>query len=157
MLYRWLIDEWMTVRQILKRRAVGPWRPRCGNRLWSNSVVHRILSHPVDTGTAYANRHLFVVPRKPQSTGPRVGTPTCRQPRPREQWIPICVPAVSDESTHQEEGQTRPHLGSVVPEQHPPRLPAAVPAELPDVWPGDVRHHDSRRPRTRAPILPMPW
>src|ERR687898_592387 len=56
MLYRWLIDERMTVRQILKRLAAGPWRPRCGKRLWSNSVVHHILSDPVYTGTAYTNR-----------------------------------------------------------------------------------------------------
>jgi len=49
MLYRWLIDERMTVRKILKRLAAGPWRPRCGKRLWSNCVVHRILSDPVYT------------------------------------------------------------------------------------------------------------
>ena len=73
MLYRWLIDERMTVRQILKRLAAGPWRPRCGKRLWSNCVVHRILSDPVYTGTGYANRHVFVVPRKPRSTGPQGG------------------------------------------------------------------------------------
>jgi len=102
MLYRWLIDERTTVRQILKRLAAGPWRPRCGKRLWSNCVVHRILSDPVYSGTGYANRHLFVVPRKPRSTGPRAGTPTCRQPRPREEWIPIPVPAIIDESTHQD-------------------------------------------------------
>jgi site-specific DNA recombinase len=102
MLYRWLIDERMTVRQILKRLASSPWRPRCGKRLWSNCVVHRILSDPVYTGTAYANRHVFVVPRKPRSKGPRAGTATCRQPRPREEWIPIRVPAIIDESTHQD-------------------------------------------------------
>jgi site-specific DNA recombinase len=102
MLYRWLIDERTTVRQILKRLANGPWRPRCGKRLWSNAVVHRILSDPLYTGTAYANRHVFVVPRKPRSTGPRAGTPTCRRPRPPEEWIPIQVPAIIDESTHQD-------------------------------------------------------
>ena len=62
MLYRWLIDERMTVRQILKRLAAGPWRPRNGKRLWSNSVVHRVLSDPVYTGTAYANRYELVAP-----------------------------------------------------------------------------------------------
>ena len=36
MLYRWLIDERVTVRQIIKRLAAGPWRPRNGKRLWSN-------------------------------------------------------------------------------------------------------------------------
>jgi len=101
MLYRWLIEERMTVRQILKRLAAGPWRPRSGNRLWSNSVVHRILSDPLYTGTAYTNRHEFVVPRRSRSTGPRAGTPTCRKPRPREEWIPIPVPAIIDEVTYQ--------------------------------------------------------
>ena len=101
-LHRWLIDERMTVRQILKRLAAGPVRPRSGKRLWSTSVVYRILSDPVYAGTGYANRHVFVVPRRPRSTGPRAGTPTCRQPRPREEWIPIPVPAIIDESTYQD-------------------------------------------------------
>jgi site-specific DNA recombinase len=99
MLYRWLIDERMTVRQILKRLAAGPWRPRCGKRLWANCVVHHILSDPVYTGTGYVNRHAIVVPRKPRSTGPRAGTATCRRPKPREEWIPIRVPARIDEDT----------------------------------------------------------
>jgi site-specific DNA recombinase len=102
MLYRWLVDERMTVRQILKRLAAGPWRPRCGKRLWASCVVHHILSDPVYTGTGYANRHAFVVPRKPRSTGPRAGTATCRQARPREEWIPIRVPAIIDEPTYQD-------------------------------------------------------
>jgi len=102
MLYRWLIDERTTVRQILKRLADGPSRPRCGKRLWSPCVVHRIPSDPVYTGTAYANRHAFVVPRKPRSTGPRAGTATCRKARPREEWIAIQVPAIIEESTYQD-------------------------------------------------------
>jgi site-specific DNA recombinase len=101
MLYRWLIDERTTVRQILKRLAEGPWRPRNGKRLWSNSVVHRVLSDPLYTGTAYANRNELIAPRKPRSTGPRAGMPTCRKPRPREEWVPIPVPAIIDEITHQ--------------------------------------------------------
>ncbi|WP_406701222.1 recombinase family protein [Singulisphaera sp. Ch08] len=101
-LYRWLIDERMTVRQILKRLAEGPWRPRCGRRLWSPSVVHRVLSDPVYIGEGYLNRHVYVVPRKPRSKGTRAGTATCRRPRPREEWIPIRAPALIDTSTHQD-------------------------------------------------------
>src|SRR5581483_3199443 len=101
MLYRWLIDERMTVRQIIKRLAAGPWRPRNGKRIWSNAVVHRILSDPLYAGTAYANRYAHVAPRKPRSAGPRAGTPTCRKPRPREEWIPIPVPAIIDAATYQ--------------------------------------------------------
>ena len=101
MLYRWLIEERTTVRQILKRLADGPWRPRNGKRLWSNSVVHRVLSDAVYTGTAHTNRNVLVASRKPRSTGPRAGLPTCRKPRPREEWIPVPVPAIIDEATHQ--------------------------------------------------------
>lgn len=101
-LYRWLLDERMTVRQILKRLAASPWRPRCGRRLWSNAVVHRILSDPIYTGTAYTNRYTFVPPRRPRSRGPRTYENTCRRPRPREEWIGIPVPAIIDEQTHQQ-------------------------------------------------------
>jgi site-specific DNA recombinase len=107
MLYGWLIDERMTVRQIIKRLAAGPWRPRNGKRLWSNSVVHRVLSDPLYAGTAYANRYAHVVPRKPRSAGPRAGLPTCRKPRPREEWIPIPVPAIIDAVTYQDASEQR--------------------------------------------------
>jgi site-specific DNA recombinase len=102
MLYRWLIDERMTVRQICKRLAAGPWRPRSGKRLWSNAVVHRILSDPVYTGTGYHNRYSFEVPKRPRKRGPRSGERTCRRPRPREEWVAIPVPALIDEATHQQ-------------------------------------------------------
>ncbi len=102
MLYRWLIDEPMTVRQVLKRLAGGPGRPRSGRRLWSNCVIHRILSDPVYTGTGYHNRYSFEVPRRPRTHGPRSGERTCRRPRPREEWIPIPVPAIIDEETHRQ-------------------------------------------------------
>jgi site-specific DNA recombinase len=101
-LYRWLLDERMTVRQILKRLAAGPWRPRCGRRLWSNAVVHRILSDPIYTGTAYTNRYAFVPPRRPRSRRPRSYENTCRRPRPREEWIGVPVPAIIDAQTHQQ-------------------------------------------------------
>jgi len=102
LLYRWLIDEQMTVRQILKRLAAGPWRPRSGRRLWSNSVVHRILSDPVYTGTGYHNRYTFEVPRRPRTRGPRSGERTCRRPRPREEWVAIPVPAIIDAATYEQ-------------------------------------------------------
>ena len=101
MLYGWLSDERMTVRQILERLAAGPWRPRNGQRRWSNSVVHRIPSDPTYTGTAYANRYAYRAPPKPRVRGPRAGEATCRTPRPRADWTPIPVPAIIDESTCQ--------------------------------------------------------
>ena len=84
-------------------------------------------------------------PQAPDHAGRGPGTPTCRRPRPREEWIPIPVPAIIDESTSSRcERATGPQLGPVVPQQHPQRLPAPLPADLPDVRPGHVRHHHQR-------------
>src|SRR4051812_31993544 len=49
---------------------------------------------------AYANRYSFVPPRRPRRPyGPRTGEATCRQLKPREQWIAIPVPAIVDQET----------------------------------------------------------
>ena len=100
MLYGWLIEERMSVRQILKRLNEGPWFPRSGRSRWSASVVHHILSDPVYSGTAYANRYRYVPPEKPRARGPRSGENTSRKLRPKEEWIPIPVPPIIDQETH---------------------------------------------------------
>jgi site-specific DNA recombinase len=99
MLYGWLIEERMTVRQILKRLNGGPWSPRSGGARWSASVVHHILSDPTYAGTAYANRYRYVPPQKPRGRGPTSGENTCRKLRAKEEWIPIPVPPIVDEET----------------------------------------------------------
>ena len=100
MIYGWLIDEQTTIRQILKRLNAGPFVPRSGRHAWSPSVVHHILADPVYTGTAYANRYSFVPPKKPRGArGPRSGEASCRQLKPREQWIAVAVPAIVDTET----------------------------------------------------------
>jgi site-specific DNA recombinase len=102
LLYGWLIDEQMTVRQILKRLNAGPWIPRSGHQPWSNAVVHHILSDPIYTGTAYVNRYRFVPPAKPRRPeSPRAHYNVSRQPRPREEWIAVPVPALIDQQTHE--------------------------------------------------------
>ena len=102
LLYRWLTDEQMTIRQILKRLNFGPWYPRSGKHPWSPSVVHHILADPIYTGTAYANRYRYVPAKKPRAPrGPRTGENSCRQLKPREEWIPIPVPAIIDEATYE--------------------------------------------------------
>jgi site-specific DNA recombinase len=101
-MYSWLIDERMTIRQILKRLNFGPHRPRCGRLPWSASTVHHILADPIYSGTAYSNRYRCVPPKRPRRTrGPHTAEASCRQPRPREEWIPIAVPAILDETTAQ--------------------------------------------------------
>ncbi len=99
-LYGWLVDEGMTLRQILKRLNFGPHFPRSGRRPWSPSTVHHILADPVYAGTAYANRYRFIPPKKPRRPrGPRAHEASCRQLKPREQWIAIPVPALVGQET----------------------------------------------------------
>src|SRR5918993_489021 len=105
MLYGWLTDERMTIRQILKRLNAGPWLPRSGRHAWSPSTVQHILSDPIYTGTAYANRYTYVPAAKPRRTAtqrsPRTGEATCRRLKPREQWIAIPAPALVDAETRE--------------------------------------------------------
>src|SRR5215217_3714074 len=51
-LYGWLVEERMTIRQILKRLNAGPYLPRSylprsGRHAWSPSTVHHILADPI--------------------------------------------------------------------------------------------------------------
>lgn len=101
MLYRWLVEERMTIRQIIKRLNQGPWLPRSGKHAWSPSVIQHILSDPVYIGIAYSNRYRFVAPKKPRAVrSPRSAVNSCRQPRPQEEWIGISVPALVDQQTY---------------------------------------------------------
>jgi site-specific DNA recombinase len=100
-LYQWLIDEQLTIRQILKRLNEGPWHTRAGKAVWSPSVVHHILSDPIYTGTAYLNRYRFVPPKKPRKPArPHTRENSCRQPRPKEEWIAVAVPAILDQKMY---------------------------------------------------------
>ncbi len=98
----WLIDERMTIHQILKRLNFGPHLPGCGRLPWSASTVHHILADSICSGTAYSNRYRYVPPKSPRRMGePHTAKASCRQPRPREEWIAIAVPAILDEATTQ--------------------------------------------------------
>jgi site-specific DNA recombinase len=96
-LYAWVVDEGLTIRQCIKRLNVGPWVTRSGRKQWSSSVVHHILTDPVYSGTAYANRFDYVVPKTPRRRSRRSTERTCRRPRPPEQWIAIPAPPLVDQ------------------------------------------------------------
>ena len=100
MLYGWLIEERLTLRQMLKRLNAGPWLPRCGRRPWAAGTVHHMLSDPVYAGTAYANRYQCVPASEPcGGREPGRGGKDRIRLRPQEQWIPIAVPALVDRAT----------------------------------------------------------
>src|SRR3954468_7696478 len=95
LLHRWchhgITSGWDTERQRLEPDAEQSARPVL--RGAPDSDVGRLPD-------AYANRYSFVPPRKPRRPyGPRTGEATCRQLKPREQWIAISVPAIVDQET----------------------------------------------------------
>ena len=97
--YAWFIEDRLSLRQLLRRLNFGPWYPRSGRRPWSASTVHHILSDPVYTGTAYANRYEYVAPKKPRACSSAAVSRNSRRLKPKEQWIAIPVPALVDQDT----------------------------------------------------------
>src|SRR5207244_13475845 len=121
----------------------GSHRPRCGRLPWSASTVHHILADPIYAGTAYSNRYRYVPPKRPRRTrGPHTAEASCRQPRPREEWIPIAVPAILDATTTQ---RAQEQLGR-----------NALPGLAWRVLPGHVRPNASvdEKPTSAPAILP---
>jgi site-specific DNA recombinase len=100
-MFRWLVDDRLSLRAIAQRLADSPWRPKNGKRLWSVVVIHRILSDPLYAGTGYANRFVLTPSPDPRRRARRPDARTCRRERPREEWIPIPVPAIIDTATHE--------------------------------------------------------
>jgi site-specific DNA recombinase len=96
--YRWLVDERLTGRQIVQRLNASGWRPRSGRRQWALCSVHKILTNPVYTGTAFANQTAVVPPEQREDRHhARRGRPNQtpgRRRRPPDEWIPIPVPAL---------------------------------------------------------------
>jgi site-specific DNA recombinase len=101
-IYHWLVEEQLTVRQIVKRLNASGWRPRSGKPQWATSTLHHLLADPVYTGTAYFNRYHYRQPHKPyRPQSPRATEASCRIPRPREDWIGVSVPVLIDEEIYQ--------------------------------------------------------
>ena len=153
-LHAWVVEEGLTVRQCVKRLNAGPWVTRSGRQQWAPSVVHHVLSDPVYTGTAYANRFEYVAPKKPRCRSPRSGERTSRRPRPPEQWIAIPVPALIDQQAWDSvQDAAGPQCGHVLPPQQEARLPAALPAEVRHLRAGHPRLLLSRAPGSARPAL----
>ncbi|MCL5265483.1 MAG: recombinase family protein [Chloroflexi bacterium] len=99
-MYRWLIEERLSCRAIAKRLTeLGI--PTCtGKTRWRPSTVNQILKDEVYKGTFYYNRGQSVEPTRPSRQNPyRKHKLTGRKLRPRNEWIPIPVPAIVDEIT----------------------------------------------------------
>lgn len=103
-MYRWLLEEHMSSHAIQRRlneRSVPPRKNR--QRGWWQSAVIHVLGNPVYKGEGYYNRMMRVDAWRPHGDrgfkDMRPGNLRSRALRPREEWIPVRVPAIIDPET----------------------------------------------------------
>ncbi len=106
--YRWVLEEGMGAAKCARRLNELGVRPR-RSRFWRTCTVYNMLTRPLYAGTAYYNRKEAAEPkhRRKPSAYVRELKSSCRI-RPREQWIPIAVPAIV---TPEQQSLAREELG----------------------------------------------
>ena len=92
-IFRWHVDEHLSVRQIALRLTESAHVTATGLPRWGTSTVTRMLHNEAYIGTMYYNRHESVS-CDPRSTSRR--RPTRLQERPTAEWIPLPVPPIID-------------------------------------------------------------
>lgn len=96
-LFGWIKDEGISMRQATKRLNALPEKPR-GRGMWTTSTVRNILTNEAYYGLAYFNRRRAVESERAKRRFEKTRKMTS-QWRPREEWIPIPVPAILDKET----------------------------------------------------------
>ena len=95
-IFHWLVDEALSSHQLAQRLNTLkiPTKHDCG--YWQQSVVLSLLRNPLYRGTAYFHRYQTVEPTYTQGFGktPRKTAPHGFRLRPREEWVPIEMPAI---------------------------------------------------------------
>ena len=100
-MFRWLIHEQLTTRQIVKRLNALKIPTRTGqNAVWHVASVRCMLSNPLYAGQRTCRSHHMGVPRKEtrQKFRPRTDN-YAREPRPPEEWVLITAPALISAET----------------------------------------------------------
>lgn len=103
-MYRWLVVEELSSYAIEQRLVAHGVPTRQGKRMgWRQSSVIAILHSPFYKGEAYYNRTMAVDACRPHLEKGwkdcRPGNLRSRAQRPREEWIPVRVPAIIDPET----------------------------------------------------------
>src|SRR5262249_15606677 len=65
-----------------------------GNPTWAKSTLAKLLRDSTYIGVTYFNKHMACEPTNPRIAGRRHRKNSSLRLRPREEWIPIKVPAI---------------------------------------------------------------
>ena len=98
MLFGWVLDEAISIRQATRRLNASAYRPRGGRDQWSSSSVRAILINEAYTGCSYYNRRRWIESDRTDQSF-RKAHKTRSVERPREEWIRVPIPALIDEET----------------------------------------------------------
>lgn len=92
MVFDWLAKDGMSLRGIQHRLIKMGIPTRKGKSWWQRATLYRIVTDPMCVGRWYYNKHIRV-PAKTKDYG------TVQVLKPREQWIPVQVPAIVSQET----------------------------------------------------------
>lgn len=103
MIFRWVANERITIRTIVKRLKKMGIKPRKSEReVWNTSTLSTLLRRKDYIGTTYYNRSYAIVPEHPlKDIKYKRIKKTSRRFKPEEDWISISAPAILDESLYQ--------------------------------------------------------
>ena len=96
-----LVNEQMSTRGIAKYLTEHQIPPSKGGNRWVDSTVGGILRNETYAGTTYYNKGYCVETENNGASKYRRNKKNSRRMRPKDQWIPIKVPAIIDRRTWQ--------------------------------------------------------
>lgn len=98
MIFEWVGNEGCSLTEVRRRLHEKQIKTKSGNKtIWSNSTLSRLLRRNDYIGKSFYNKTLSVVPQNPRNNGYKRMKKTGRVYKPKEEWLPIAVPAIVDE------------------------------------------------------------
>ncbi len=103
LVFKWLAYEGLTLRGLIKRLYEKKIESRDGNPIWASSTLARLVRCEAYYGNFHYNKTIGLIPRNPIKTVAngqyKRMKKTSRSYKPREDWIPIKIPAIIDKTT----------------------------------------------------------
>lgn len=101
-IFHWIADQKFTIRGTIKRlHQLGILPKKKKRATWTNGPLGRLLRNEAYIGHAYYNKGFATIPLHPKTNGQykRIKK-SSRGKRPKEEWIPVQVPAILDEKLY---------------------------------------------------------
>jgi site-specific DNA recombinase len=97
-MYRWVLDEGLSARQVAKRLNALGIRPRRA-KIWVAGTVHVMLTNAAYTGMAVYGKREPAEPKRPRRLGAyRKNAKSSHVIRPQAQWLHVAIAAIVTEN-----------------------------------------------------------